>query len=370
MGKNKPNKEGKSHNGNRSTGRKGGRAQRGKGKGGHKQHVRKGVIDDVCEEDVKRRNEILICRDVSGNELPPPKNPLHGLRLRMWDFEQCDPKRCTGARLARKGIFQRMPLKQSFRGIVLSPNANVPVSPADIKIMEKTGISLIDCSWARLQEIPFRQMASGHHRLLPFMVAANSVKYGRPFKLTCAEACAATLFICGREDAAREVMKEFSYGEEFFKINHEVLSMYASCQDAEEVVAKQNEWLELARGNPFADDQQENEFPPNDDNDYDEDYDEESQEELKTDKFGNFIIDNAKDLHSSEDENYYGYITEEQQEIQTDKFGNFTIEDEIDIFHPSDNENHYDYNIKGKEESKTDKFGNFITGDEEGNFYI
>ena len=321
MGKNKPNKGGKTNNNNkRSTGRRVGRVQHGKG--GHKQHVRKGVIDDVCDEDVKRRNENLICREIGGNELPPPKNPLHGLRLRMWDFEQCDPKRCTGARLARKGIFQRMPLKQSFRGIVLSPEAKVPVSPADIKILEKTGMSLIDCSWARLQEIPFRQMASGHHRLLPFMVAANSVNYGRPFKLTCAEACAATLFICGKEGAAREVMKEFAYGEEFFKINHQVLSIYASCQDAEEVIAKQNEWLELARSNPSAlggNHQQENqlqdELPPSDE-DYDEGYDEESQEELKTDKFGNFIYEDEKELRSSEDETYTGCVTEEQEQFK------------------------------------------------------
>ena len=30
---------------------------------------------------------------------------LKGLRLRMWEFIQCDPKRCRGARLARRGIF-------------------------------------------------------------------------------------------------------------------------------------------------------------------------------------------------------------------------------------------------------------------------
>ena len=74
---------------------------------------------------------------------------LKGLKLRMWDFAQCDPKRCTGARLARRGLFQPMPLKQPFRGIVLSPNGTVSVSPADRSILEDL-VSLVGkvvCSW-------------------------------------------------------------------------------------------------------------------------------------------------------------------------------------------------------------------------------
>jgi pre-rRNA-processing protein TSR3 len=350
--KNKPNRGGGTNNNKRSTGKKGGKQN---SKGGFQRHVRKGIVDNVYDDDVKRRNEIMFCREIGENAPPPPMNPLKGLRLRMWDFAQCDPKRCTGARLARKGVFEKMPLKSNFRGIVLNPEATVPVSPDDISILEKTGMSLIDCSWARLQEIPLRQKASGHHRLLPFMVAANSVNYGRPFKLTCAEACAATLFICGKEDAAREVMKEFSYGEEFFKINHTVLNMYAACQDAEEVVAKQNEWLELAQRDHSSaiggeqlrkhsrlnnDDNGDvspwkiehglpGELPPSDDEDYYDD-DEEEQRELKVDKFGNFIVEDEEEpVPSDVEESYYeGYESEEQGGLKVDTFGNFiAVED-------------------------------------------
>jgi pre-rRNA-processing protein TSR3 len=300
----------------------------GGGKGSYRQHVLNGVIDETqWEEDVKTRNDtVMVCVDIDTadddqkvsaitwqdqleqqQQYPqqaPEVNPLKGLRLRMWDFAQCDPKRCTGAKLARKGVFERMPLKQAFRGIVLSPEAKVAVSPADIDILEGTGMSLIDCSWARLQEIPFRQMQSGHHRLLPFMVAANSVNYGRPFKLTCAEAAAATLYICGKQKAARELLMDFSWGEEFFQLNKEVLDIYASCKDANDVVAKQNEWLELVRhpGTKEAKTDQSNDddliagdygnpgdLPPSDD-EYYEGY--ESEEEgMKLDKFGNFIND-------------------------------------------------------------------------------
>ena len=66
-----------------------------------------------------------------------------------------------------------------------------------------------DCH-CRLDEIPFQTMGtSRHHRILPFMVAANPVNYGRPFKMNTAEAMAAALYIAGfKEDA---VKVRFSY---------------------------------------------------------------------------------------------------------------------------------------------------------------
>eukprot|EP00518_Triparma_eleuthera_P012355 CAMPEP_0182470042 /NCGR_PEP_ID=MMETSP1319-20130603/18049_1 /TAXON_ID=172717 /ORGANISM="Bolidomonas pacifica, Strain RCC208" /LENGTH=173 /DNA_ID=CAMNT_0024670433 /DNA_START=169 /DNA_END=687 /DNA_ORIENTATION=+ len=147
---------------------------------------------------------------------PPPSSvPASaslGVALRMWDFAQCDPKRCTGQRLARKGLMSAMPLKQPFKGIVLSPNGTRAVSPADGDVLARKGLSVIDCSWARLQEIPFSQMRSGEHRLLPFLVAVNPVNYGKPSKLSCAEAAAACLYICGRYDAAKTVMGAFGWG--------------------------------------------------------------------------------------------------------------------------------------------------------------
>jgi len=75
----------------------------------------------------------IICQPVTSTS----DNPLKGLQLRMWDFAQCDPKRCTGARLERRGIFRGMPLKQPFKGIVLSPNGTVSVSPADRHILQE-----------------------------------------------------------------------------------------------------------------------------------------------------------------------------------------------------------------------------------------
>lgn len=85
------------------------------------------------QNDHEPSTSMMMCQSVA----PAVDNPLKGLQLRMWDFAQCDPKRCTGARLERRGIFRGMPLKQPYKGIVLSPNGSVSVSPADRPILQE-----------------------------------------------------------------------------------------------------------------------------------------------------------------------------------------------------------------------------------------
>ncbi len=165
------------------------------------------------------------------------------IKLQMWDFDQCDPNRCTGRKLARLGYIREMKLGAPFRGLTLSPQADKVVSKEDRAIVDTMGVSVIDCSWARLAEIPFAKMSRGAPRLLPYLVAANSVNYGRPFKLTCAEAVAATLYIVGHVEGAKALMAEFSWGMEFLRLNAEVLERYEQCETSEEVKEAQEEYL-------------------------------------------------------------------------------------------------------------------------------
>ena len=163
--------------------------------------------------------------------------------IAMWDFQQCDSKRCTGRKLARLHMIQTLSLGgNSWRGIILSPEGRQAVSPADRVLVETHGISVIDCSWALVDGLPYHKM-KGVARLLPYIVAANSVNYGKPFKLSCAEAIAATLHIVGKKLDAVRVMAQFSWGMEFLKINGELLDLYAEAKDSEGVVAAQAEWM-------------------------------------------------------------------------------------------------------------------------------
>ena len=47
---------------------------------------------------------------------------------------------------------------QAFHGIVLSPVGTRSVSRADADLIRESGMSVIDCSWARLDEIPFERL--------------------------------------------------------------------------------------------------------------------------------------------------------------------------------------------------------------------
>ena len=183
-----------------------------------------------------------------------------------WDLDHCDPKRCSGKRLIRLGMMKSLHFSQRFPGIVVSPNAKRVISPADTALIETHGAAVVECSWARLDEIQWSKFGGGGcglsaaggqqkngrgqgagptlgERLLPYLVAANTVNYGKPWRLNCAEALAAAFAICGHMDWAVKVLEPFAYGEAFLDINEELLKRYAACEDESSVKSVETEWL-------------------------------------------------------------------------------------------------------------------------------
>ena len=155
----------------------------------------------------------------------------YGAKLSMWDSNQCDPKHCSGHWLAQHGYVRRLAVGTTFRGIALSHHGTRTLSPADRPAVEEHGIIVLDCSWNRLDQIALHKLkASAGHVLLPFLVAANRINYGRPMKMNDAEAWAAALYIVGMKEEAEELLESFPYGPEFFKINRHLLDAYAECR--------------------------------------------------------------------------------------------------------------------------------------------
>ncbi|CAN8067052.1 unnamed protein product [Agarophyton chilense] len=117
------------------------------------------------------------------------------------------------------------------------------ISKADSVLAESCGLGVVDCSWARIEEVSFDRLKSGADRLLPFLIAANPVNYGKPLKLTCAEALAGGLYIMGFADSARQVLSKFVWGDSFWQLNGDLLDQYRNCEKSEDVVAVQNAYI-------------------------------------------------------------------------------------------------------------------------------
>ena len=96
----------------------------------------------------------------------------------------------------------------------------------------------------RIKEVPWSRLGGRCERLLPYLVAANPVNYGRPWRLNCVEALAACFSICGHQDWAEVVLQHFSYGQPFLEINSQLLKKYAVCSSEEEIRKAEELWLE------------------------------------------------------------------------------------------------------------------------------
>ncbi len=157
----------------------------------------------------------------------------------------CAPKKCTAVRLAKSGLVRIVdrPGQVPRSSLILDPTAEQAVSPADAA---RNGgpirsIAALDCSWEVLDAGVFG--AWRHHRALPYLVAANPTNYGRPLRLSSAEALAAACYILGEPEQAAALMAAFKWGPHFLTLNSELLARYAAAKDSAEVVVVQADYL-------------------------------------------------------------------------------------------------------------------------------
>lgn len=152
----------------------------------------------------------------------------------------CDPRKCTVKRIGKAGLVTTLPgISRIPRNtLLLDPSAEQALSPADLPVRS---ITVLDCSWEVLDTGPLQGIR--RHRALPYLVAANPVNFGRPFRLTSVEACAAALFILGERDQATAILACFSWGIRFLELNEEPLARYAAAINSTEVIAIQADYL-------------------------------------------------------------------------------------------------------------------------------
>lgn len=183
------------------------------------------------------------------------KHPEFPVKLAMYDFGQCDPKRCSGVKLRRLGYVRQLNQREAFYGITLSPIATQLIGPEDLPIIQQSGLAVVDCSWKQLDHTDVASLRIRHHRLLPYFVAANTVNFGKPWRLNCAEAFAAALALVGMRDAADILLDQFKWGHSFFMQNGPLVEMYLTAHSAEEIKQLQDQYLaEMEEAAEAADD--------------------------------------------------------------------------------------------------------------------
>ena len=161
-------------------------------------------------------------------------------RLTIYHANQCDPKRCTGLKLKRRGL-ARLVTKTRFlpkRAIVLNPFSEIAFSPADRKRVEDFGLAALDCSWEHAEKVLLKHV-KGTSRCLPILIAGNPVNFGKATKLTTVEALAGALYIAGFKREAADLLSIFTWGHTFLELNHVLLENYASAKDSTEIIEMQ-----------------------------------------------------------------------------------------------------------------------------------
>ncbi|KAG8951786.1 ribosome biogenesis protein tsr3 [Tulasnella sp. 419] len=212
---------------------------RGKGKFSSR---RDRFVDDYG--DVRPDSAVDVIHDDEAEGLPDEETSetdevVIPMPVAMWDFDHCDPRRCSGKKLARHGLIKELRVGQRFRGVVVTPQGTQPISPSDKSIIEECGVAVVECSWARLDDVPFSKIRSPHERLLPYLVATNPVNYGRPWKLNCVEALAAAFYIVSLDAYAEKLLSKFSWGHSFWTVNGDLIKRYRMCATTEEVIRMQ-----------------------------------------------------------------------------------------------------------------------------------
>ena len=167
------------------------------------------------------------------------------VRLYLYHANQCDPKKCSGQKLAKFNLVRR------YENIGETPHGAILMDPRAKKALSrednfKKGILVLDCSWEHAEDVfPILDRLDLQPRALPYLLAANPINFGRPFRLNSAEAFAAALYILGREEQARQILSKFNWGNGFFELNAEPLADYAAAKNSTQVVEAQKMYIDI-----------------------------------------------------------------------------------------------------------------------------
>ena len=178
-------------------------------------------------------------------------DPLNPISVHALWLAQDDPRKNTAVLASKRGDIKLHKSVRTLpkRGIILEPLCGKVFGPEDHDLLthERGALVGLDCSWAHIESSVESIMKKTRlkPRMLPLLLAANPVNWGKPGRLTTAEALAAALYLAGRSDEAKTVLGAFRWGDRFFELNQNPLDAYAEASTSSELVGLQFEFFDL-----------------------------------------------------------------------------------------------------------------------------
>lgn len=163
---------------------------------------------------------------------------MRDIKLFVYHANEDDPKKCTAKKLYKFGFVKlETKINRTPRNaILLNPFSKKSLSPEDKKIALKNGIISVDCSWENAEN-SFNYLDKRNiSRALPFIIAANPVNYGKPFKLSTLEAFATALYILNYVETAEKMLNLYKWGPNFLTLNKEPLEDYRKSENSSQVI--------------------------------------------------------------------------------------------------------------------------------------
>lgn len=167
------------------------------------------------------------------------------IRLVVFYKGDDDPKKCSAKKLHKFGFVELINniRKVPKNAILLNPFSEKSLSKEDYNIAKKIGLVAVDCSWKNVEKSFEYLDRFNVSRALPFLVAANPVNYGKPYKLTTLEAFASALYIFGEKKHASKILNIYKWSPNFLKLNRQPLEEYRKAKNSQEIIQIMNEYI-------------------------------------------------------------------------------------------------------------------------------
>ncbi|ETW32707.1 hypothetical protein PFTANZ_06576 [Plasmodium falciparum Tanzania (2000708)] len=196
------------------------------------------IVNDDQEELTDDKNKLCYDHEIINNG----SSDDNEIKLFMFDYKECQNKKCSCKKLYRFKKIKKVQMNKKFKGIVLTPFCEKYFSIDDKYTIENYGLSVVDCSWKSIDLL--KRIKFSNQRKLPYIIAVNSINYGKPYKLSCLESLAFCLYVCNYNKQCNDILNIYKWSVNFTNLNKELLDTYKLCNTHDEIKNAEEEFIQ------------------------------------------------------------------------------------------------------------------------------